>query len=29
VNFEVIIREMYALIPWEIVAVPLGSAEHT
>ena len=28
-NFKVAITEMYPWIPWEMVADPLGSAEHT
>jgi hypothetical protein len=28
VNFKAVIREMYPPIPWELGAVPLGSAEH-
>jgi hypothetical protein len=29
VNFEVAITEMCRWIPWELVADPLGSSEHT
>jgi len=29
VNFKVAITEMYPWIPWELVADPLGSSEHT
>jgi hypothetical protein len=28
-NFKVTITEMYPQLPWELVADPLGSAEHT
>jgi hypothetical protein len=28
-NFKVSIPEMHLRIPWELVAIPLGSAEHT
>jgi len=29
VNFKVAIRDKYPRIPWELVADPLGTAEHT
>jgi hypothetical protein len=28
-NFKVVITEKYPRIPWELVADPLGSADHT
>jgi len=29
VNFKVAIKEMYTSIPWQLVALPSGSVEHT
>ena len=29
VNFRATVTEMYPLIPWELIADPLGSADYT